>query len=483
MAVASGNCPSCGAPIEFRAGSSVAKVCEFCGATVFRTDRGLEDLGKVAAIANVPSLIAVGDSGTLAGRAFLVLGRVQLDHGTGPWDEYYVVYDGGASSGFLAYAEGIWYATSESAAGIAVPEFGSLRVEMDVPLGGAGPFRVAEVKAARVVSAEGELPERALPGASRSYADLHGRDDGFATIDYGDLSRPPEVFLGRRFPERDLRVTEAGPRTVAKVRTATIRCPNCGGDLPKLAGERTERIGCRYCGAVSDVAAQTVVAKQEAAMQTPPIPLGARGTLGDVAWTCIAYLERSAEIEGARFSWEELLLFAEGTGFRWLVKDEGSWLFVDPVNVADLDLGRMPGTAVYRGAAYRLRNQSTARVDSVLGEVYWKCEVGETVRASDYVRGPAVLSREETPGEVRWSRSNPLPWPVLARAFGVPLGGEGGRFSTQGFGWEMNVGTVLAIVIAVIVLGALASAFAESGDGSGGGAPVYGGSGWYYGGK
>src|SRR5690242_3274362 len=152
MAVGSGSCPSCGAAIEFRAGASVAKVCEFCGATVYRSDQGLENLGKVAAIANVPSLIAVGDSGTLEGRPFMVLGRVQLDHGAGPWDEYYVVYEGGASSGFLAYAEGIWYATSDDTSKVAVPPYQSLRIETDVDLGAAGSFRVAEVKAARVVS-------------------------------------------------------------------------------------------------------------------------------------------------------------------------------------------------------------------------------------------------------------------------------------------------------------------------------------------
>ena len=76
-------CPSCGAPIEFGVGSSIAKVCEFCRATIVRSDRGLENLGKVADLANTPSLIAVGDQGTLAGRPFEVLGRVQLEEKIG----------------------------------------------------------------------------------------------------------------------------------------------------------------------------------------------------------------------------------------------------------------------------------------------------------------------------------------------------------------------------------------------------------------
>ena len=56
-------------------------------------------------IAPRPHLIAVGDQGTLAGRPFEVLGRVQLDHGLGPWDEYYVAFDYGQTWGWLAYAQ------------------------------------------------------------------------------------------------------------------------------------------------------------------------------------------------------------------------------------------------------------------------------------------------------------------------------------------------------------------------------------------
>src|SRR5690606_19562061 len=120
--------------------------------TVVRRDHGLEDLGKVARIASTPSLIAVGDEGTLGGRPFRVLGRVQLDHGKGPWDEYYVAFDHGQAWGWLAYAQGHWYVT-QPAAGLAAPSFRSLVLEGDVPLGQAS-YRVAEIKTGTIVSAE-----------------------------------------------------------------------------------------------------------------------------------------------------------------------------------------------------------------------------------------------------------------------------------------------------------------------------------------
>lgn len=485
MAIARGHCPSCGAPIEFAAGSSVAKVCEFCHSTIFRTDRSLEDLGKVAAIANVPSLIAVGDEGTLGGRPFRVLGRTQLDHGAGPWDEYYVAYDNGASWGYLAYAEGIWYATSLWPEAPAVPAFGELRIENDVSFGTAGTFRVAEVKTGSVVSAEGELSGKVLPGATRRYADLHGENGAFATLDYGDETAPVEVFVGRRFAESDMQVQAVAPRTADKIKTSLIKCPNCGGDIPKLSGERALRVGCPYCGAVSDIAAQNVIAQQDKAMATSPIPIGARGNLAGTEYTCIAYVRRRTDTDGERFAWEELLLFAEGVGFRWLVKDEASWLFVTPVNLAELDLSGMPRAVRYRGQRFGLRNDGLARVDYVLGEVYWRAEVGETTRAADYVLGKSVLSREESPGEVRWSLSEPIPWPVLARAFNAPLGGEAGRFASSGGSSSPNPALV-ALVIIGIILFLIVSAAMNHGSGIGGtyvSTPVFGGSGTYYGGK
>jgi hypothetical protein len=484
MAVARGSCPSCGAPIEFSVGASVSRICEHCRSTVYRTDRGLEDLGKVAAIANVPSLIAVGDEGSIGGRPFVVLGRVQLDHGAGPWDEYYVAFDHGAAWGWLAYAEGAWYATALATAQVAVPAFESLDVETDVPLGSAGVFRVAEVKTGHVVSAEGEQPDRCPPGLPRTYADVFGADGAFGTIDYGDRTGPPEVFLGRRFEEGEFAVTKLGPRSAEKVKLSAIRCPKCGGDLPKLAGERSARVGCRYCGAVSDIAAQSVIAEQDAARGAPPIPIGNAGTLAGVKYVCIAHLERSAEFEGERFTWDELLLFSEGVGFRWLVRDDTGWLFVVPVNLAELDLAGMPAAVRWRRQRYGLRNESAARVESVLGEVFWRCEVGETVSGSDYVLGPNVLSREEGPGEVRWSYAVPVPWPVLATAFGVPRERPGGEVSAPSMLGGVNA-VVMLIVIAVVVV-ILISALSSGGGffgGGGYGSPAYGGSGMYYGGK
>jgi ssDNA-binding Zn-finger/Zn-ribbon topoisomerase 1 len=492
MAVAQGSCPSCGAPIEFGVGSSLAKICEYCNATVVRSDRGLENLGKVAEIANTPSLIAVGDEGMLAGRQFMVMGRVQLDHGKGPWDEYYVALDNGQSWGWLAYAMGQWHVTQQTP-GLQIPPFASLQLEMDVPLGPTL-FRVAEIKTGRVVSAEGELPSPHPSGTPRYYADCYGRNNAFATLDYGDNTGAYEVYQGWVFDETQLQVTELGPRSAQKVKTEQIKCPQCGGDLPKLSGERASRLGCPYCGAVSDIASQQVVAQQEAAMQMPDIPIGSRGTFDGVEYICIAYLRRSSDFEGSRYGWEEYLLWSQPLGYRWLIKDpETGWSWTMPANLADLDLYAGPEQVAWGGRYFSLRNQTMSRVDYVLGEVYWQCEVGEQSRVSDFVNGDEVLSREESPGEVRWSYTAPIAWPVIAQGFQLPLDGPGsiigggapmaafGEGKTGGCAQSAGTLVIVGIVLVLCMVGSCSSCGGCTALPTGGGS--YRGGGVYFGGK
>lgn len=494
MAVAQGTCPSCGAPIEFGVGSSIAKVCEFCRATIVRSDRGLENLGKVADLAMTPSLIAVGDQGTLAGRPFEVLGRVQLDHGKGPWDEYYVAFDYGQAWGWLAYAQGHWYVTTP-VPGLAIPPYGALRTEMDVPLGQHGNFRIAEIKTGTIVSAEGELPGPFQPGFVRHYADAYGLQNAFATLDYGDDRGTYTVFTGWVFEEPQMQVTQLGQRSAHKVKAQQIKCPQCGGEIPKLSGERAERVGCPYCGAVSDIALQQVVAQQERAMQMPDIPIGSRGTLEGVEYVCIAYMRRSSDFEGDRYTWEEYLLWSQPVGFRWLVKDpETGWSWITMANIAEIDLSGMPHQVSWGGRVFSLRNQNTARVDYVLGEVYWKCEIGETTQVTDFINGNDVLGREAGHGEARWSYAAPVPWAVIAGAFGLPVEGPGGAGIAAGgaaaSGGGCGTSAVLIIIVLIILMicmlaacGSCAGGGSSSGGGVSSGSSYRGGSGVYTGGK
>ncbi|MDQ3181588.1 MAG: DUF4178 domain-containing protein, partial [Acidobacteriota bacterium] len=67
MSVLQANCPSCAAPIEFKQGATIVLVCPFCRSAVARTDRGLNDLGKVAEIVQSESPLKIGLRGEFKG--------------------------------------------------------------------------------------------------------------------------------------------------------------------------------------------------------------------------------------------------------------------------------------------------------------------------------------------------------------------------------------------------------------------------------
>src|SRR5438132_13914555 len=86
-------------------------VCPYCRSVVARGDRKLEDLGKVAAIAETDSFLSLGLHGRWHDVAFELVGRAQLQHQAGgKWDEWYAAFADG-HWGWIAEAQGRIYLT------------------------------------------------------------------------------------------------------------------------------------------------------------------------------------------------------------------------------------------------------------------------------------------------------------------------------------------------------------------------------------
>jgi len=141
----------------------------------------------------------------------------------------------------------------------------------------------------------------------------------------------------------------------------------------------------------------------------------------------------------------------------------------------------MPSGVRWGGRSFGVRNRNSARVDYVLGEVYWKCEVGETTQTMDFVDGKDVLSREESSGEVKWSYSTPVAWPVIAQAFGLPVDGPGGQLAATSSGSQSSGGSstawVLIILVVVLIFCAIGALDSDEDDGSSPGGTYRGGGG------
>ncbi len=412
------NCPSCGAQIEFAIGSSAVVVCEHCHALVARTDRGLENDGKVAALVDTGSPLHVGVTGRYRGAGFRLTGRTQMKHQAGGvWDEWYAAFDDGRW-GWLAEAAGKFYITFRTAEAH-VPEIAQLKLGTPVPQ--VDNFVVTEIGTAQLNSAEGELPWRPQPGETYRYADLSGSELRFATLDYSE--EKPIVFKGTEATLDELGIEAGAGERQARVAVAKLSCSNCGAPLELNAPDQAERVICPHCGAVHDVAEGNLkfLGLMKGRKVEPRIPLGKTGTIDGTPYVVAGFMQRSVTFD-QKYYWTEYLLYNHRKGFRWLVDSDDHWSFVTPV--ATGDVREENKAAVYQNRTFKLFQVADATVEYVLGEFYWKVAVGEKVGTSDFIRPPEGLSKEVTTKgaqEVNWSYAKYMNVDAVEKAYGVHL--------------------------------------------------------------
>jgi hypothetical protein len=465
--------------VEFRSGSSLTKVCDHCGQFVVRTDRGVDDLGRFAELAATEHSLVRGDRGTLGGRGFEVLGHLVLRHpGGGTWEDYHLRYDDG-SWAWVSTAQGRWQEVALTRERFA-RSFDAVRVGDRLHLGAYGGFVVEEASAGTFASAAGELPFVARPGEKMAFLDLSGPDGARASVHFVGAHDQRMVFVGRAIERDDLHLEgRVGEAPVQAVAMASIKCGNCGGDLPARVDPGALHVVCPYCNAIADSLTHAVIAKQDAARASPWIPLGSRAQLRGVHWTVIGYVERSSVIEGERFRWKEYLLYQRDRGYLWLVEDEGVWRLGRSVAAADVDVTGLPGRVRFKEHDYALRNASEAVVDRVLGEFYWRVAVGERVTARDYAWKERVLSSEESGTERNWTLAEAIGEAELFKAFGLPtpsVARPTAAFVAPRESWNETGGPAWVwIVLAVACM--ILMAFYEDCDSDGGSGVLGGGHG------
>ena len=405
-------CPACAAPVEFQLSTALVTVCDFCRSVVARGDKSVEDHGKVADLIETSSPIHRGLSGKYHKKRFEVVGRVQYQHPAGGvWNEWYLQLPGD-KVGWLAEAQGKFYLMFERrfASDAVLPSFDELSVGHRFALSPAtqpateaakGGFIVAEKGVATARSADGDIPWSFRPNADHRFADLHGDGDEFATLEYAEDR--PRGFFGREVTLAELHLDGDGGASPMPAAAGTgalqVNCPNCAGPLTLHAPNETQRVTCPSCRSLLDCKQGKLLFLKTLTLPVvkPVIPLGSVGKLFDVEYTIIGFMERFAIWEGKDFPWTEYLLYNPTKGFRWLVRNQGHWSFVEPVPLSKA--GR-PGDqrASFNDKTFKLYDKGLAYVRFVAGEFYWRLTTEESVSTEDYVAPPQMLSFEKSFG-------------------------------------------------------------------------------------
>lgn len=452
-------CPGCAGAVVFEVGTGAVAVCPYCRSVVARSDRGIENLGKVADLVDTGAMLKVGLEGRYEDRKFRLTGRTQLAHPAGGlWDEWYAAFDDGRW-GWLAEAQGRYYLTFEQPnAGTRLPPFEEIDPGQVLVVHGRS-FVVAEEGTATASAAEGEIPYRFEPGSQYAYADLSALDNGFATLDYSDS--PPAVYIGREVTLDELRVpvtTKAAPYELREVGGTKVDCPNCGGALALQAPDQSERVFCPYCGSMLECDKGKLALLQKLKMPEFPIliPVGSTGNFPNGQQIVAGVIHRSVTFD-RKYYWQEYLLYNATTGFEWLVCSDNHW-----TRLKNLDAGKVSINGNYArcaGLRFRRFQNAEATVEGVVGECYWKVTVGENSTTSDFIRPPYLLSQEtsqtDNSKEINYSLGAYLTPAEVETAFGLkePLPSPIGVGPNQPFPYKGIYRYTWLFLTALILLG------------------------------
>jgi len=164
------SCPSCGSAVIFAFEASIIRVCSSCHSLLVRDGASIENAGRVAELVSTPSLLLLGETGSYQGDSFQIVGRVQVEHPAGLWDEWRVAFSDGRL-GWIAESLGRRHLLLDADVGD-LPGFSECRPGH--PLAGRIPMIITETGTARVKTLEGELPQDVRPDETWNYVDLSG---------------------------------------------------------------------------------------------------------------------------------------------------------------------------------------------------------------------------------------------------------------------------------------------------------------------
>ena len=220
-------------------------------------------------------------------------------------------------------------------------------------------------------------------------------------------------------------MSTSGPTPAGKAQVTSLNCPGCGASLTLRSLGNAVTIVCDSCHSILDAhdpKLKILQRFQAKAGQDPPlIPLGTRGKIRGVLYEVIGFQRRTIQVEGISYSWHEYVLFNPVKGFRYLTEYDGHWNDVSILRALP-DVSPGESSLTYLGETYNHFQTASASTTFVLGEFPWQVRVAESVKVSDYISPPRVISSEGTANEVTWSMGEYITGRDLWKAF--DLGGE-----------------------------------------------------------
>ena len=210
--------------------------------------------------------------------------------------------------------------------------------------------------------------------------------------------------------------------TPVQTKAAGLNCPSCGASLTLSTAGWSVTIACPTCGAVLDAQdpnLRILQRQQERIVVQPRIAMGTRGNWKGLPWDVVGCQQVTITVEGTDYSWMEYVCFNPFHGFMYLTDYQGHWNVVEKLKRRPEEDAGTKDAIAFNGLTFKHFQSASAVTTFALGEFPWEVNVGDTVRAHDYISPPFLLSAESTDAETTWSLGTYTDGKALARAFNM----------------------------------------------------------------
>lgn len=178
-----------------------------------------------------------------------------------------------------------------------------------------------------------------------------------------------------------------------------LECPSCKGVIKLYDPRGSEYCVCDHCHSfLQFVNEKPLVIKVLAANAlSPVIPLGTAGTLKDISFKVIGYMERKEK--DTDYHWAEYVLYNHEKGYATLSEFDGHWNLIFGENfLPELETVKDYSTAVnYLGTNYKLYHKYTPHTTGASGEFDWNVLAGD-INTAEFIAPPFIIAKESTFG-------------------------------------------------------------------------------------
>lgn len=195
------SCPGCGAQLILQSPATLFVVCSYCKSTLIR-DQDWTVYGKMANLPAEITPLQIGTQGSFKGEGFELIGRQRLQWANGYWTEWCANFPKGKTA-WLAEAQGLLMISFPTPFPEEAKQWGELKAGAYLKMGNTT-FMIDDVKTARCIGSEGELPFTALPNKEITSIDASNPAGSFLSLEIVTATGERRAYVGEYVEFKDL---------------------------------------------------------------------------------------------------------------------------------------------------------------------------------------------------------------------------------------------------------------------------------------